>query len=150
MLDFELIDGAAEAISLLNRSGYLVFVVTNQSGIARGYFTEADFFEVTAYMNALLAQGEARIDDIRYCPYHPNAEIASYRACHPWRKPAPGMILDLVEKWNVDLDSSFLIGNSARDLEAARAAGIKGYLYEQGNLLEFLRSSALKMDRDVN
>ncbi|WP_431235201.1 hypothetical protein ACQ856_12235 [Mycolicibacterium psychrotolerans] len=87
MTDFELIEGAAEAISLLNRSGYLVFVVTNQSGIARGYFTESDFFEVTAYMNALLAQGEARIDDIRYCPYHPDADIASYRACHPWRKP---------------------------------------------------------------
>ncbi|WP_431235202.1 HAD hydrolase-like protein [Mycolicibacterium psychrotolerans] len=60
------------------------------------------------------------------------------------------MILDLVQKWNVDLDSSFLIGNSARDLEAAHAAGVKGYLYEQGNLLDFLRSSALKTDRDVN
>jgi D-glycero-D-manno-heptose 1,7-bisphosphate phosphatase len=145
--DFDLIDGAADAISLLNRSGYLVFVVTNQSGIGRGYFTEADFLEVTAYMTTLLAQQGACIDDIRYCPYHPDAQIARYRAHHSWRKPAPGMILDIFEKWEIDVDSSFLIGNSARDLEAAEGAGISGYFFKGGNLLEFLKSTALKLDR---
>ena len=144
--DFELIEGAAEAISALNRSGYLVFVVTNQSGIGRGYFTEADFLEVTAHMNTLLARRGAHIDDIRYCPYHPTAKLARYRAHHSWRKPAPGMILDILQKWEVDLDSSFLIGNSARDLDAAQAAGINSFLFQEGNLLDFLQSTALKID----
>ena len=145
--DFALIDGAAEAISLLNRSGYLVFVVTNQSGIGRGYYTEADFGALTAYMTSLLAQHEAHIDDIRHCPFHPDATVARYRAHHPWRKPSPGMILDLLGCWEVDVNSSFLIGNSIRDLEAAKAAGIEGYLFEGGNLLHFLRTIKPELDR---
>jgi D-glycero-D-manno-heptose 1,7-bisphosphate phosphatase len=145
--DFELIDGAAEAISLLNRNGYLTFVVTNQSGIARGYFTEADFLAVTDYMISLLAEQGAHIDDIRYCPYHPNAKIARYRAQHPWRKPAPGMILDLLDNWEIDVSSSFLIGNSVRDIEAGEAAGLDGYLFQGGNLLHFLNNVRPELDR---
>ena len=137
--DFELIGGAAEAISLLNRSGYLVFVVSNQSGIARGYFAEADLLEVNEYMRMLLGERGAHIDDIRYCPYHPDANIARYRASHPWRKPSPGMILDLLEHWEVDINSSFLIGDSLRDLAAAESVGIDGYLFPGGNLLDFLK-----------
>lgn len=145
--DVELIDGAAEAISLLNRSGYLTFVVTNQSGIGRGFFTEADFHAVTAHMTALLARQGAHIDDIRYCPYHPDADVARYRARHPWRKPAPGMILDLLDNWEIDVSSSFLIGDSSRDLKAAEAAGITGYLFHGGNLLEFLKTVKPELDR---
>lgn len=145
--DFALIDGAAEAISQLNRCGYLVFVVTNQSGIGHGYYTEADFGALTAYMTSLLAQHEAHIDDIRHCPFHPDAKIDRYRAHHPWRKPAPGMILDLLGRWEVDVKSSFLIGNSVRDLEAAKAAGINGYLFDGGNLLHFLKTIKPELDR---
>jgi D-glycero-D-manno-heptose 1,7-bisphosphate phosphatase len=139
--NFDLIDGAADAIALLNRAGYLVFVVTNQSGIGQGYFTEADYADVTSYMKTLLAQQHAHIDDIRHCPFHPAAKLARYRADHhPWRKPAPGMILDLLDHWPVDVTSSFLIGDSARDLAAAKAAGIEAFLFEGGNLCSFLRA----------
>lgn len=134
-------DGAAQAIALLNRSGYLVFVVTNQSGIGRGYFTEDDFAAVTAHMNGLLAEHGAHVDDIRFCAHHPDAELHRYRADHPWRKPAPGMILDLLARWDVNVASSFLIGDSPRDVEAARAAGIEGFLFQGGgNLLDFLNA----------
>ncbi|MGV0579271.1 HAD family hydrolase [Mycolicibacterium elephantis] len=137
--DFVLTEGAAQAISLLNRSGYLVFVVTNQSGIGRGFYTESDYRAVTAHMTSLLAGQDAHIDDIRYCPFHPEAPIEQYRANHPWRKPAPGMILDLAQHWTVDMRSSFLIGNSERDIAAAHAAGITGYLFEGGSLLTFVK-----------
>ena len=137
--DFFLIDGAAEAISLLNQSGYLVFVVTNQSGIGRGLYTEADFEVVTAHMRSLLAERGAYIDDIRHCPFHPEAKIARYRQQHPWRKPAPGMILDILLHWEVDIESSFLIGDSPRDVAAATAAGIDGYLFDGGDLLSFVQ-----------
>ena len=145
--DFALIDGAADAISQLNRSGYLVFVVTNQSGIGHGYYSEADFGALTTYMTSLLAQHQAHINDIRHCPFHPDAKVARYRAHHPWRKPAPGMILDLLSCWEVDVNASFLIGNSVRDIEAAKAAGINGYLFEGGNLLQFLRTVKPEFDR---
>jgi D-glycero-D-manno-heptose 1,7-bisphosphate phosphatase len=138
--DFVLIDGAAQAIALLNRCGYYVFVVTNQSGIGQGYYSECDFQEVTRYMNKLLADEGARITDIRHCPFHPNAAIENYRSVHPWRKPAPGMILDLLKHWDVDLKSSFLIGDSARDLDAASAVGIDAHLFTGGNLMDFLTS----------
>lgn len=137
---FELIDGAADAIAHLNRSGYLVFVVTNQSGIGRGYFKEEAYMRVTEHMRTLLAEAGAHIDDIRHCPYHPEADRAEYRIDHPWRKPSPGMINDILNCWEVDLESSFLIGDSERDLEAAAAAGIKGYHFSGGNLYEFLKA----------
>lgn len=145
--DFVLVDGAAEAISLLNHSGYLVFVVTNQSGIGHGYYTEADFEALTDHMSSLLAQNNAHIDDIRHCPFHPDAKISRYRSHHPWRKPAPGMILDLLDSWEVDVKSSFLIGDSVRDVESATAAGIKGYLFRGGDLLQFLKSILPEMER---
>ncbi|ANE82187.1 D,D-heptose 1,7-bisphosphate phosphatase [Mycobacterium adipatum] len=143
--DFCLVDGAAEAISLLNRRGYLVFVVTNQSGIGHGYYTEADFAALTVHMSSLLAQNNAHIDDLRHCPFHPEAKIDRYRSVHPWRKPAPGMILDLLNCWEVDVESSFLIGDSVRDVESATAAGIDGYLFGGGNLLQFVKSILSEM-----
>lgn len=148
--DFVLIDGAAEAIALLNRNHYLVFVVTNQSGIGHGYYTDDEFGELTSYMNWLLAQQDAHIDDIRYCPFHPAAKLERYRSNHGWRKPSPGMILDLINHWNVDVKSSFLIGDSARDLEAAKAAGIDGYLFEGGNLKEFLTVNMPDLEAEAN
>lgn len=138
--DFVLVEGAARAIALLNRCGYLVFVVTNQSGIGRGYFSLDRFKELMHRMDDMLGEEGAHIDDVRYCPFHPEAELAEYRSIHPWRKPAPGMILDLMKHWPVDEGSSFLIGDSARDLAAAKAAGISGFLFEGGDLYDFLIS----------
>jgi len=132
------IDGAAEAVRLANGLGFYVFVVTNQAGVARGFYDELAVATLHGEMAARLRASGATIDDWRYCPYHPEAILDAYRGVHPWRKPQPGMLLDLMDHWPVDVAASLLVGDQPTDLAAAQAAGISALQFAGGNLRDFI------------
>lgn len=137
--DFEWITGAREAIKLCNDLGYLTFVVTNQAGVARGYYGVEAIHQLHDWMNRELAEIGARIDEFQYCPYHEEGVVEAWRKTSHRRKPEPGMILDCLDSWPVRKDGSLLIGDKLHDLQAAAAAGIQGHLFEGGDLLAFIR-----------
>ncbi len=127
--------GATEAIRLLNDRGYRVIVVTNQAGVARGYFGERAVAAFHAGMQQQLAADGAYIDAFYHCPYHADGVVASYTVDdHPDRKPNPGMILRAMADFPVNREGSFIIGDKPSDIEAGRRAGLPGYLYTEGSL----------------
>ncbi len=133
------VEGAAAAVARLNAAGLRVFVVTNQSGVGRGLYDVDDVEALHRWMTSELARLDARIDDWRYAPHHPDATDARWRhPDHPWRKPNPGMLEDLMAAWPTDRPASLLIGDRRSDLEAAQAAGIEGRLFLGGNLDAFV------------
>ncbi|RLL42719.1 HAD family hydrolase [Oceanobacillus piezotolerans] len=119
--DFHLLEGAGEAIKLLNQAGYLVFVVTNQGGVGLGYMKESMLVDVHKKMEKDLAHYGAMVNDIAYCPHKP------YEGCI-CRKPNPGMILQLAEQHQIDLDKSYMVGDREPDIEAGKKAGVKTVL----------------------
>ncbi len=132
---FEWVDGALEAIRMATDAGWHVFVVTNQSGIARGLYDEAALKALHGWMTDEIRTSGGTVDDIRFCPFHEEAVIDRYRQASDWRKPAPGMILDLIQRWELDPARCILVGDQPSDIAAAQAAGIAGHLFDGGNLL---------------
>jgi len=134
---FEWMPGAREAIRAATEAGWHVFVVTNQAGIARGRFTESEMQALHAWMTEEIRRAGGTLDDLRFCPFHAEATVAAYRdPAHPWRKPAPGMLLDLIRAWQIDPSRAALVGDQDTDLAAAAAAGVPAYKFTGGNLLE--------------
>jgi D-glycero-D-manno-heptose 1,7-bisphosphate phosphatase len=134
----EWIDGAREAVKACNDAGALVFVVSNQSGVARGYYDEAAVEALHAWMNDQLALLGAHVDAFEYCPHHEQGSVERYRRQCRRRKPAPGMILDLLQRWPIDRSRSLLVGDQPTDIAAGQAAGIDSVLFPGGNLRDFL------------
>jgi len=129
--EFEFVPGAPEAVRLLNESGYLVVVVTNQSGIARGYYTEEDVENLHRFISGELGRNGARVDAWLYCPHHP-AGKGSYSLPCSCRKPMPGMLLEAARRYDIDLEGSVMIGDKLLDIEAGRAAGCRPILVRSG------------------
>ncbi len=136
---FEWMEGALDAIRYATASGWHVFIVTNQSGVAHGLYDEAAVRTLLDWIADEARRTGGTIDDWRYCPFHPEAKLEAYRQAHDWRKPLPGMLLDLMRAWQVEPCRALMIGDQETDMRAAAAAGISGHRFHGGNLLAFLR-----------
>ena len=137
--DFVWVEGAIAAIRWANEHGYLVIVVTNQSGVARGYYDEAAVHRLHDWMNTQLKKHGAHIDAFYYCPHHTEGTVPAYRQACDCRKPAPGMILRAIEEHDIDPAASWMFGDGARDIAAAESAGVRGVRYEGGSLYDCVR-----------
>jgi D,D-heptose 1,7-bisphosphate phosphatase len=136
---FEWMEGALDTIRYATQAGWHVFIVTNQAGVARGYFDEAAVHDLLDWIGDQARAAGGTIDDARYCPYHAEAAVETYRQVHPWRKPLPGMLLDLIGMWELDPARAVMIGDQDTDMRAAAAAGVSGHLFRGGNLLSFVK-----------
>ncbi len=129
--DFEFIPGAAEAVQVFNRAGIMVVVVTNQSGIARGFYTEDDVENLHRHISLLLKSHGAYIDAWLYCPHHPDGR-GSYALPCSCRKPLPGMLREAAKRYDIDLKISAMIGDKRADIQAGKAAGCRTILVRTG------------------
>lgn len=152
-----LLPGAIHAVRRLNEAGWKAVVVTNQSGVARGLFDDAAVRAVHGRLEALLAAGGAHLDLVLYCPHHPGHGTGALRTRCACRKPEPGLLRTAAERLGLDLPACWTIGDSERDLEAGRRAGLAGgVLVETGKGAAVLaalapeRRAALRVARDVD
>jgi D-glycero-D-manno-heptose 1,7-bisphosphate phosphatase len=141
--DFVWIDGAKAAVKRLNDRGCLVFVVTNQSGIARGLYGPEEVETLHRWMNDQLRAAGAHIDAFYYCPHHPDGVAPGYSIVCDCRKPAPGLLLQAMREWPVQREASFMIGDKAIDMEAAAAAGVTGFRFDPRENLDATVAAAL-------
>ncbi|MFC1940600.1 D-glycero-alpha-D-manno-heptose-1,7-bisphosphate 7-phosphatase [Chloroflexota bacterium] len=123
----------SKAVRLLNESGFKVIIITNQAGVARGYFTEDTVKEINKYIQETLTKERAFIDMIYYCPHHIDGIIEKYRKDCYCRKPNPGMIEQAAREFGIDLEKSFVIGDKSSDIEAGRRAGCRTVLLTTEN-----------------
>lgn len=124
--DFIFVEGIFELAAAAKLAGMLLIVVTNQSGIGRGFYSEADFHALMEWVRGEFLQRGGDLDAVYFCPFHPECGRGAYKKDSPCRKPAPGMFLRAAEEHGVDLAASLLLGDSTSDIEAGRAAGVGG------------------------
>ena len=130
--DFEFIDGIFELCKHYQDLGYLIFIVTNQSGISRGFYSEDDFLKLTQWMVTEFAKKGVEITKVYHCPHHPQ-----YSGACECRKPKPGMLLEAAKEYDLDLTNSLIIGDKERDIEAGLNAGLReSYLFDESGMRE--------------
>ena len=129
---YDIMPGSAEAIARINFAGFLAVVITNQAGVARGYFKEELIVQVHEKLKRLIAEKAAHLDGIYYCPHHPEVGEPPYRQRCNCRKPAPGLLLKAQKDLNIDLSRSYIIGDSIKDIETGFNAGVKSVLVLTG------------------
>ena len=130
---FYWVDGAIDSIEYLKKLNYLIIVISNQSGVSRGYYDNSDVDELHEWINTdLFSKKKVFIDDFFYCTDLPGSTSSK-------RKPRPGMIIDAIEKYKINREKSFLVGDRETDLEAAKNANVRGYLFEGGNLFNKIK-----------
>jgi len=134
--EFEFIDGAREAIKIFNDLGYLVVVVTNQSGVARGYYDENSVKGLHDYLKKEVEKIGGHIDGFYYCPHHPEKGVGKYKLDCNCRKPQPGMFLEAQKDLNIDFLSSIMVGDKISDVEAGKSLGMRSILVRTGHGLE--------------
>ncbi|HEJ0331510.1 TPA: D-glycero-beta-D-manno-heptose 1,7-bisphosphate 7-phosphatase [Serratia marcescens] len=122
--NFHFIDGVIDACRGLKKMGFALVMVTNQSGIARGKFSEDQFMYLTEWMDWSLADRDVDFDGIYFCPHHPEAVVEEYRQVCDCRKPQPGMLLQAQQELNIDMAASYMVGDKPEDMQAAIAAGV--------------------------
>ena len=129
---FRLLPYAVDAVRMANHAGFLAVVVTNQAGVARGYFPETVIHEVHAVLRSALAAGGARLDGLYFCPHHPSVGEPPYRRDCDCRKPRPGLLRQAERELGIDLARSYVVGDRLGDLELAWAVGARGVLVKTG------------------
>lgn len=145
----ELMPGAVQGLKMLQGAGYRLIVVSNQSGVARGYFAEAALMPVEERLRDLLARGGVLLDGLYYCPHHPQGRVAEYAIHCACRKPAPGLLLQAAQEHDLTLHSSWMIGDILDDVEAGRRAGCQTILIDNGNETEWELSPQRRPDHIV-
>lgn len=145
--EFEFIPDAPAAIARLKRAGFLVIVVTNQSGVARGYFGTEEVRQLHDHLKQQLALVGTAIDDFYFCPHHPEYGVGEYKVDCDCRKGSPGMLLQAAAEHGIDLDRSYMVGDKVADVEAGRRAGCRSILVLTG----YGQSEVKKLpDHEVN
>jgi D-glycero-D-manno-heptose 1,7-bisphosphate phosphatase len=148
--DFHFITGVFEACKAFQDAGYLIVIITNQSGIGRGYYTEEDFHSLNEWMKAEFAKRGVTIDGIYFCPHHPEEGVGQYRTYCQCRKPAPGMLLQASDDLDIDLESSVLVGDKDSDIEAGQRAGVgRNYIVRTGHEVEEEKTGATKVLENI-
>lgn len=142
--DFSWTTDAVEAVKYCNDNGFKVFVVTNQSGVARGFYTEKDVHILHDWMNEELKKYGAHIDAFYYCPHHEEGKVPEYAKPCGCRKPSPKLIDDACLKYDIDKSESYFFGDADRDMICARNAGVKGVRYLGGSLLDVVKNAIEK------
>lgn len=141
--DFEFIPGVIDGLRILQDAGYSLIIITNQSGIARGYYSEQEFHELTKWMLNELDKNDVHITDVFFCPHLPNAEVVKYRKICSCRKPLVGLFEKAVKKYSIDLASSFAIGDRIRDISICKNTMCRGFLVgesEDRNVIEAVKT----------